>query len=107
MTTRTFSPETIRLAELAKAMAHPARIAILQYLAEQDACVCGAIVDALPLSQATVSQHLKVLKAAGLVQGNIDGPRVCYCIHPENLGRAQADFFTFFQATCKPGSCNC
>ncbi|HHG83707.1 MAG TPA: ArsR family transcriptional regulator [Bacteroidetes bacterium] len=104
---KTFSPEAMRLAEVAKALAHPARIAILQYLVEQNSCVCGAIVDALPLSQATVSQHLKVLKAAGFVQGNIDGPRVCYCLSPENLAQAQADLNSFFQAACQPQSCKC
>ena len=71
------------LAELAKALGHPARVAILRQLADEGECVCGQIVSALPLAQATVSQHLKVLKDAGLVQGEIDGPRVCYCINPE------------------------
>ncbi len=68
---------------LAKALGHPARVAILRQLAEEGECICGQIVSALPLAQATVSQHLKVLKDAGLVQGEIDGPRVCYCINPE------------------------
>jgi ArsR family transcriptional regulator len=77
------------LAGLAKALAHPARVAILRQLAEQGTCVCGQIVSALPLAQATVSQHLKVLKDAGLVQGEIDGPRVCYCLNPKTLKRFQ------------------
>lgn len=68
------------LAMMAKALAHPARIAILQYLVQSRSCVCGDIVDELPLSQSTVSQHLKELKNAGLIKGNIDGASVCYCI---------------------------
>ncbi len=78
-----------QLAGLAKALAHPARVAILRQLAEEGECVCGQIVSALPLAQATVSQHLKVLKEAGLVQGEIDGPRVCYCVNPDVVKRFQ------------------
>jgi ArsR family transcriptional regulator len=78
------------LAELAKAVGHPARVQILRLLARQVACVCGDIVDELPLAQSTVSQHLKVLKDAGLVRGEIDGPRVCYCIEPKALRRLKA-----------------
>jgi ArsR family transcriptional regulator len=69
-----------RIADLAKALGHPARIAILQFLANQNACMCGDIVEELPLSQATVSQHLAELKRVGLIKGEIDGPKVCYCI---------------------------
>jgi ArsR family transcriptional regulator len=68
------------LAALAKAIAHPARVQILRILVRKIACVCGDIVDELPLAQSTVSQHLKVLKEAGLIRGEVDGPRVCYCI---------------------------
>jgi ArsR family transcriptional regulator, arsenate/arsenite/antimonite-responsive transcriptional repressor len=75
------------LARMTKALGHPARVAIMRLLIARGECVCGAIVDELPLAQATVSQHLKVLKEAGLVQGEIDGPRVCYCVNPENLKR--------------------
>ena len=67
------------LASLAWGLAHPARVAILRLLLEQGQCVCGAIVDRMPLAQATVSQHLKVLKETGWIEGEIDGPRVCYC----------------------------
>ena len=84
-----FRKEEVELARIAKAMAHPARIAILNLLAKQSECICGDIVEELPLSQATVSQHLKELKEAGLVDGEIDGPRVCYCLNPETLGRAK------------------
>jgi DNA-binding transcriptional ArsR family regulator len=80
-----FDTLRIELAEFAKALSHPARIAILRTLAERNTCICGEIVDELPLAQATVSQHLKELKAIGLVKGEIDGPRVCYCIDWERL----------------------
>ncbi|MBO6525370.1 MAG: winged helix-turn-helix transcriptional regulator [Balneolaceae bacterium] len=69
-----------RLAATAKALAHPARIAILQHLAKKNSCVCGDIVNEIPLSQSTVSQHLKELKAAGLIKGEVEGVSVCYCI---------------------------
>ena len=73
------------LAALCKALGHPARVRILRMLRELDSCVCGRIVELLPLAQSTVSQHLKVLKDAGLVLGEIDGPRVCYCLNKERL----------------------
>lgn len=75
------------LAQLAKAIAHPARVQIIRMLVRETACVCGDVVNQLPLAQSTVSQHLKVLKAAGLVRGEVDGPRVCYCIEPRALRR--------------------
>ena len=77
------------LARLAKALAHPARVAILRRLMAHGECVCGEIVDGLPLAQATVSQHLKVLREAGLIQGEVDGPRVCYCVNPKAVKRVQ------------------
>jgi ArsR family transcriptional regulator len=78
------------LATLAKALGHPARVQIVRLLVRREACVCGDIVDELPLAQSTVSQHLKVLKDAGLVRGEIDGPRVCYCVEPRTLRRLKA-----------------
>lgn len=78
------------LALLAKAVGHPARVQILRLLARRDACICGDIVDELPLAQSTVSQHLKVLKEAGLIRGEIDGPRTCYCIEPRTLRRLKS-----------------
>ncbi len=78
------------LANLAKAVGHPARVQILRLLARRESCICGDIVDELPLAQSTVSQHLKVLKEAGLVRGEIDGPRVCYCIEPRALRRLRS-----------------
>jgi ArsR family transcriptional regulator len=74
------------LAVLAKALGHPARVRILRLLLAREACVCGEIVAELPLAQATVSQHLKVLRESGLVQGEVDGPRVCYCVDRSRLG---------------------
>jgi ArsR family transcriptional regulator len=78
------------LALLGRAIGHPARVQILRLLARRDACICGDIVEELPLAQSTVSQHLKVLKDAGLVRGEIDGPRTCYCIEPRALRRLKA-----------------
>ena len=78
------------LAELAKAIAHPARVQIMRLLARKSGCVCGEIVDEVPLAQSTVSQHLKVLKEAGLIRGEVDGPRVCYCVEPAALRRLRA-----------------
>jgi len=78
------------LAALARALSHPARVAIVRHLAETGSCVCGEIVSVLPLAQATVSQHLKVLKEAGFVQGEVDGPRTCYCVNFETVERFQS-----------------
>ncbi len=74
-----------RLAQLAWAVAHPARIRIVRLLLSRQACMCGEIVDELPLAQSTVSQHLKILKESGLIQGEVDGPKVCYCVNPAKL----------------------
>jgi ArsR family transcriptional regulator len=73
------------LAQLAWALAHPARVRIMRLLLSQNACLCGEIVDRLPLAQSTVSQHLKILKESGLVQGEVEGPKVCYCVNPRKL----------------------
>jgi ArsR family transcriptional regulator len=78
------------LAQLAWAVAHPARARILRILLARSACVCGEIVDQLTLAQSTVSQHLKILKEAGLIQGEIEGPKVCYCVNQEALARLKA-----------------
>ena len=84
-----FTEAEQELAVVAKALGHPARVAILRLLAVRNACVCGDIVQELPLAQSTVSQHLKELKAAGLVRGDIDGPRVCYCLDPAGWAKAR------------------
>ena len=83
------SPEVVdaELAVLAKALGHPARVRILRLLLGRESCFCGEIVEHLPLAQATVSQHLKVLRAAGLIQGEIEGLRTCYCANREQLAR--------------------
>jgi ArsR family transcriptional regulator len=78
------------LARFCRALAHPARVEILRLLNRKKTCVCGEIVGELRLAQSTVSQHLKVLKDAGLVQGEVAGPRVCYCLHPRALRRFKA-----------------
>jgi len=84
-----FSVKDNRIAAYAKALAHPARVAILKLLINRQACICGDIVDELPLSQSTVSQHLKELKEAGLIKGDISGVKVCYCIDDEELTKAK------------------
>lgn len=90
-----FEPAGRRVAEFAKALAHPARITILKQLAKENSCVCGKIVGAIPLAQSTVSQHLKVLKEAGLIQGEIEGPTSCYCINHTAL-KQLTDLMTDF-----------
>jgi DNA-binding transcriptional ArsR family regulator len=96
--TKGFTTEQIALASVTRALGHPARIAILQYLANQKACICGDIVDELPLSQSTVSQHLKELKNAGLIQGNVDGPSICYCINEKAWNQVRAMINELFEA---------
>jgi DNA-binding transcriptional ArsR family regulator len=96
--TEEFSKAQNELASLAKALGHPARIAILQFLIKSRSCVCGDIVDELPLSQSTVSQHLKELKKAGLIKGNIDGPSVCYCVDEKAWNKAKKAVTEFFDS---------
>jgi len=97
-TASSFAAEEKRLAEGLKALAHPARLAIVRLLADRDECVCGEIVDDLPLAQSTVSQHLKALKEAGLVQGTIDGRSTCYCLDPGALAALEEDLGSFFDS---------
>ena len=92
-----YTDELISLAELAKALSHPGRLRILQILSECDTCICGDIVDRMPLAQATVSQHLKELKSVGLIRGEIEGPRTCYCLDTEMINRARDGFGKLFQ----------
>lgn len=89
--------DTETLARFAKAMGHPTRIEILRFLASMDSCYFGDIHNELPIAKATVSQHLKELKDAGLIQGEIETPKVKYCIHTENWAKAQEMFAVFFQ----------
>jgi ArsR family transcriptional regulator, arsenate/arsenite/antimonite-responsive transcriptional repressor len=84
------SVDAHRFASICKALSHPARVQIIGYLKQINRCVCGQIVDALPLAQSTVSQHLKILKSCGLIRGEIEGPRTCYCINPEVLAEYKA-----------------
>jgi predicted transcriptional regulator len=100
-----FTKEQNNIAAMAKALAHPARIAILQYLVKKNACVCGDLVDELGLAQATTSQHLKELKSAGIIQGNIEGASVCYCIDPKVWKQYQALFTSFFKDVNIEESC--
>jgi ArsR family transcriptional regulator, arsenate/arsenite/antimonite-responsive transcriptional repressor len=93
-----FTQKEQGLANFAKAIAHPARIAILKLLAEKNECICGEIVEVMPLAQSTVSQHLKELKNAGLIEGTIDGPRSCYCINWKAFDRFKSDFDSLFTA---------
>ena len=82
--------DEVEFARYAKTLGHPARVAIVRILLKKEACICGEIVEELPLAQSTVSQHLKQLKDAGLIRGEVDGPRVCYCIEPAVIARFQA-----------------
>jgi len=101
-----FSVKDNRIATYSKALAHPARVAILRLLASKQACICGDIVDELPISQSTVSQHLKALKEANLIQGDIEGARVCYCINEKEWAAAQECLGMFF-ATYTPVTTSC
>ena len=91
-----FSSKEQELATFAKAMSHPARIAILKALAQKNECICGELVDLLPLAQSTVSQHLKELKNAGLIKGETDGPRSCYCINWKAFEKFVGEFSFLF-----------
>lgn len=100
-----FEQDVWRIANYAKALAHPARIAILKILMERKACICGDIVDELPLSQSTVSQHLKELKEAGLIKGTIEGVRVCYCIDEIKWEEAKNEFGFLFESYTETDTC--
>ena len=102
--TEEFTIKDNKIAAYAKALSHPARVAILQLLIKKQSCICGDIVDELPLSQSTVSQHLKELKEVGLIKGDIDGTKVCYCIDEKEWENARTylnDIFTSFTANKK------
>jgi ArsR family transcriptional regulator len=96
-----FSKTDIELAEIAKALSHPARIKILKILNDLDSCMVGSIVDLLPLSQSTVSQHLKELKRVGLIKGEIEGPKICYCINSDVMENAKEELNKLFSQVCK------
>ena len=94
-----FKAEELILADFANAISHPARVAILKVVAERQSCICGEIVKILPLAQSTVSQHLKELKNAGLIDGSIDGVKSCYCINWQAFERIAHLFNDFFETT--------
>lgn len=98
-----FSAIDNELATLAKALGHPVRVAILKELARRNVCVCGEIVDVLPLAQSTVSQHLKELKAAGLISGTVEGVKSCYCVNWDAIARLR----NLLDDCCTPGDNNC
>lgn len=95
-----FTAEDVWLADVAKTLSHPARIQILKILTDTNVCMCGDIVDRLPLAQATVSQHLKELKRVGLIKGEIEGPKVCYCVDHKILEKAKKSFEKLFTQVC-------
>jgi len=103
--TEIFTDEQNLLAARLKALAHPARIAILQHLVKANACVCGSLVDELGLAQATISQHLKELKNAGLIQGTIEGVSTCYCIEPKAWNVLKQELTVFMSSYTEAGRC--
>ncbi|MBL7813730.1 MAG: helix-turn-helix transcriptional regulator [Saprospiraceae bacterium] len=100
-----FKDDEIAIAEFAKAISHPARVAILKEVAMRQSCICGEIVEVLPLAQSTVSQHLKELKAVGLIDGTVEGAKSCYCINWAMIEKINQLFNQFFEKTqcCKTG----
>lgn len=101
-----YQDEEIQLAIFAKALGHPARIAIMKFLSSEKTCFCGDIVQELPIAQATVSQHLKELKSAGLIHGSIESPKVRYCINPEQWKYAKKLFAKFWKENPVKVKCN-
>ena len=108
-----FTKKQNELSSMAKALSHPARIAILQQLVKANDCICNDLVDALGLAQATISQHLRELKEVGLIQGSVEGTSICYCIDPKIWAKYKSLFDSFFadiqpidKACCEPGCCN-
>src|SRR6187551_1388273 len=99
-----FTEKQNSMATLIKALGHPARIAIIEYLMSVNDCICGDIVKELPLSQPTVSQHLRELKTAGLIKGNVDGNSICYCINENAINKLQ-DYFSNVSATLTKKNC--
>lgn len=91
-----FSEQQNQLALYAKAFAHPARVAIIQQIIKNNTCVVGTLADVLPLSQSTISQHLKELKQTGIIKGEIEGPSICYCINQDNWNNVKKVLISFF-----------
>lgn len=103
--TENFTEDQNKIASLLKALAHPARIAIVEYLLSVDSCICNDIVAELPLAQPTVSQHLKELKNAEIIQGTIEGKSICYCINPETFKQMEHFIAQIFQKIEKQNCC--
>lgn len=103
--TEIFNDKQNKLAQMMKALAHPARIAIIQHLLKSQACICGDLVEELGLAQATISQHLKELKNVGLIQGTIEGTSICYCIDPKVWKQYKAAFDSFFVPYVNKDNC--
>lgn len=99
-----FSDQQNELASLFKAISHPARVAIIEYLLKVDSCICGDIVNELPLAQPTVSQHLKELKNVGIIKGNIEGTAICYCLNPETMKKLE-NYFSGISSELKSKCC--
>ncbi len=103
-----FGKDSLKLADFAKAISHPARIEILKILSEKNTCICGEIVLEIPLAQSTVSQHLKELKSAGLISGEIDGPKTCYCLNVKGIAEMSGLFDDFlYLIKTENLNCNC
>jgi DNA-binding transcriptional ArsR family regulator len=100
-----YRTKEIAIAKYAKALSHPARIAIINLLLKKQSCICGDIVLELPLSQSTVSQHLKELKQSGLIKGDIDGVSVCYCIDEKEWTKAKSTLAAMFETTVYKNKC--
>ena len=99
--TEYFTDQQNQIATIAKAMGHPARIAIIEYLMKANECICGDIVNELPLAQPTVSQHLKELKNAGIIKGNVEGNSICYCIDEKTINILNTYFSKIIQTVLK------
>lgn len=98
-----FTKQQNTLAQIAKVLGHPARIAILEHIIKSNACICNDLVDEIGLAQATISQHLKELKAIGIISGTIEGKRICYCINSKRWNEIQQQLITFFNTTTNSG----
>jgi predicted transcriptional regulator len=103
--TEIFNEQQNRLASVLKALAHPARIAILQYIVKQNSCICNDLVDELGLAQATISQHLKELKNIGIIKGNIEGTSICYCIDSQKWNQIKLELDLFLKEVEIPSNC--
>jgi ArsR family transcriptional regulator, arsenate/arsenite/antimonite-responsive transcriptional repressor len=100
-----FTEQQNRIASFAKVLGHPARVSILEYLFKINSCVCGDLVEEIGLAQPTISQHLKELKVAGLIKGNVEGTSVCYCIDLENWTKMKEMMSLFFDQDIAPSNC--